>query len=123
MARGHIEPRALVSHAECFWAKSAESLENNGVEFFAMQKSAQESEKKGDSSKNRLSVGKFEGRECVPDWELSVHPPGAFTRANAGLKRYGTWKEVPKIGDEGSGTERERLIGLPMVSPINHNPC
>jgi hypothetical protein len=78
MARGHIEPRALVSHAECFWAKSAESLENNGVEFFAMQKSAQESEKKGDSSKNRLSVGKFEGWGMRSRMGVVGASPGSF---------------------------------------------
>ena len=45
-----------------FWAKSVESLENNGVDFYAVPKSAQEFEKKGDRPR---IVGKFWDREVA----------------------------------------------------------
>jgi hypothetical protein len=79
----------------CFWAKCAESLENKGVEFLPVQRSAQECEKK--ALEQKLSSRPHDFASFSKMEELPPHP-GVFARvANAGLTGYGTWKNVRRM--------------------------
>ncbi len=44
-----------------------------------------------------------------PKWELLVHTPAVFVRvANKGVAGYGTWKNIRRMGDEGSSGGRSK---------------
>jgi hypothetical protein len=80
-------------------------LKTKELIFWRVQKSAQEFEKKRDSSETRGSICKserlnVEEASTVPEWEEYPHTPAVFVRvANKGLAGYGTWKSVRKMGD------------------------
>jgi hypothetical protein len=83
-------------HPGCFRAKSAESLENKGVEFFVVPKSAQEHEKKGDSCEWRCALDQVRPLVGLE----GIHPHSMYEIEK---KRVAKWPSQKHMKGKGNG--------------------